>query len=296
MASLGAHPGAMNEHTTEHRIERPDGRTVAVHVAGDPAGPAVVLCHPAPGSRLLDPDPAATAAAGVRLVTLDRPGYGASTPVAGGAVPTIPSYADDVAAALDALATGPAALVGWSAGGRIALAVAARRPDLARSVAVVATPAPHEAVPWIPAPYLAQLDQLRPDPGNAAGVLTRALAPTTDPAAVGALAVGAADEGALCADPGRRTRLEAMLAGAYAQGAAGVAADIVSYTVADWGFDPGAVAAPTTAVYGDADELVTPAHGEWYAGRVPGARLRTVPGEGHLVAMTRWGDVLAAVA
>jgi pimeloyl-ACP methyl ester carboxylesterase len=281
---------------TEHRIERPDGRTVAVHDAGDPAGPVVVLCHPAPGSRLLDPDPAATAAAGVRLVGVDRPGYGASTPIPGGTVPTIPAFADDVAAVLDALGAGSAALVGWSAGGRVALAVAARRPDLARAVALVGTPAPHDDVPWIPAPYLAQIDGLRPDPGHAAEVLARALAPTADPHAVGALAAGQADEEALCADPSRRARLEGMLAGAYVQRAAGVAADIVSYTVADWGFDPGAVAAPTTAVYGDADEIVTPAHGEWYARQVPGAELRTVPGQGHLVAMTRWGEVLAAVA
>lgn len=292
MATFGAHHAVM----TEHRIDRPDGRTLAIHDAGDPAGPVVVLCHPAPGSRLLDPDPAATAAAGVRLVTLDRPGYGGSTPVADGAVPTIPAFADDVAAALDALGAGSAALVGWSAGGRIALAVAARRPDLARSVAVVATPAPHEAVPWIPAPYLAQIDQLRPDPGHAAGILAQALAPTADPTAVGALGAGAADEGALCADHSRRARLEAMLAEAYAQRATGVAADIVSYPVADWGFDPGAVAAPTTAVYGDADEIVTPAHGQWYVDRVPHAELRTVAGAGHLVALTSWDGVLAAVA
>jgi pimeloyl-ACP methyl ester carboxylesterase len=281
---------------TDVRIDRPDGRSLAVHDAGDPAGPVVVLCHPAPGSRLLDPDPGATAAAGVRLVSVDRPGYGGSTPIPDGTVPTIPAFADDVAAALDALGTGPAALVGWSAGGRIALAVASRRPDLARAVAVVATPAPHEAVPWIPDAYLAQLNQLRADPGHGAGVLAEVLAPTADPAAVGVLGAGEADEGALCADPSRRARLEAMLAEAYAQRAIGVAADIVSYTVADWGFDPGAVAVPTTAFYGDADEIVTPAHGEWYIGRVPRARLRTVPGEGHLVAMTRWGEVLAAVA
>ena len=281
---------------TEHRIDRPDGRSLAIHDAGDPAGPVVALCHPAPGSRLLDPDPAATAAAGVRLVSVDRPGYGGSTPIPDGTVPTIPAFADDMAAALDALGTGPAALVGWSAGGRIALAVAGRRPDLARAVAVVGTPAPNDAVPWIPDAYLAQIDQLRADPGHATGVMTQALAPTTDPAAVGVLGAGPADEDALGADPSRRARLEAMLAEGFAQGAAGVAADIVSYTVADWGFDPGAVAAPTTAFYGDADEIVTPAHGEWYAGQVPGARLRTVPGEGHLVAMTRWGEVLAAVA
>jgi pimeloyl-ACP methyl ester carboxylesterase len=74
-----------------------------------------------------------------------------------------------------------------------------------------------------------------------------------------------------------------------------MAADIVSYTVVPWGFDPAAVGAPTTAIYGDADEIVTPAHGGWYTARVPGSTLRVVPGAGHLVALTAWADVLAAV-
>jgi pimeloyl-ACP methyl ester carboxylesterase len=282
---------------TEHRIPRPDGRTVATREAGDPQGPAVVLCHPAPGSRLLDPDPAATAAAGIRLVTLDRPGYGGSTPVPAADVPTIPAFAGDVLAVLDDLAIGQAALVGWSAGGRVALAAAASAPDRVRAVAVVATPAPHDDVPWIPDEYLAQIEQLRPDPGSATGILAQALAPTAaDPAAaVGQLAGGPADEAALAADPARRSRLVAMLAEAFAQGAAGVAADIVSYTVADWGFDPSAVTAPTTAVYGDADAAIPPAHGQWYVDRVPHAELRIVAGAGHLVALTSWEGVLAAV-
>ncbi|HEX8804059.1 MAG TPA: hypothetical protein VF743_07690 [Acidimicrobiales bacterium] len=62
------------------------------------------------------------------------------------------------------------------------------------------------------------------------------------------------------------------------------------------GFDPAAVGAPTTAVYAADDVNVGPAHGEWYAARVPGADLRVVPGAGHLVCLTAWEDVLAALA
>jgi pimeloyl-ACP methyl ester carboxylesterase len=179
----------MASHTdtfTQHRIIRPDGRTVAVAETGDPVGSAVVLAHPAPGSRLLDPDPAATRAAGVRLISVDRPGYGGSTPVADGVPPAIPSHADDIAATLEALGVSDVAAVGWSAGGRVVLALAARHPDLVR--------------------------------------------------------------------------------------------------------------APAIGFYGADDETVPPAHGEWYAGQVPGADLRVVAGIGHLVALTRWADILAAVA
>jgi pimeloyl-ACP methyl ester carboxylesterase len=284
---------------TDHRIELPDGRTLAVHETGDPRGPVVVLLHPAPGSRLLDPDPDATAAAGVRLIGIDRAGYGASSALAGDAVPTVSGYADDMAAALAALAIGEAAVVGWSAGGRVALALAARHPDLVRSVAMVGTPAPEDEVPWIPSEHLALIEQLKGDPGAATGVLTGVFAemaaapPEAMPGMVGA---GPADEAALEADPGRGARLGVMVAESFAQGAVGLAADIVSYTVVPWGFDPGAVGASTTAFYGDGDVTVPPAHGEWYASRVPGAELRRVPGAGHLVALTAWADVLAAVS
>jgi pimeloyl-ACP methyl ester carboxylesterase len=283
---------------TEHQIQRPDGRTVAVRAQGPDDGPVVVLCHPAPGSRMLDPDPAATAAAGVRLVSVDRPGYGGSTPVPDGAVPSIPGAADDVGAALDHLGVGRAAVAGWSAGGRIALALAARRPELVRSVAVVATPAPQDDVPWIPPEHLALLDPLREDPAGATAVLTGVFAEMAamPPEAAAALVSGGpADEAVLAADPGVRDRLAAMLGEALAQGAVGMAADIVSYTIVDWGFDPAAVAAPTTLVYGDADAVAGPAHGEWYAGRVPGADLRVVGGAGHLVGVTAWREVLAAL-
>ena len=296
---MASQPDSQTDTFTEHRIERPDGRTVAVAETGDPRGPAVVLAHPAPGSRLLDPDPAATRAAGVRLIAVDRPGYGASTPFADGVTPTIPSHADDIAAALAALGVSDVGAVGWSAGGRVALALAARHPDLVRAAAIVATPAPQEAVPWIPEEHLAMIDQLRGDPGRATAALAEVfaeMAAMPPAAAVSMVGGGRADEAALAADPARRVRLEVMLAEAMAQGSVGMAADIVSYTVAPWGFDLAAVGAPTTALYGADDESVPPAHGRWYAGQVPGAELRVVPGIGHLVALTRWADVLAAVA
>src|SRR5919106_868863 len=45
----------------------------------------VVLCHSAPGAGIFDPDPVQTRARNVRLLSVDRPGYGGSHPVAAGA-------------------------------------------------------------------------------------------------------------------------------------------------------------------------------------------------------------------
>ena len=163
---------------------------------------------------------------------------------------------------------------------------------------MVATPAPQDEVPWIPPEHLALLDPLRQDPAGATAVLTGVfaeMAAMPPEAAAALVSAGPADEAVLASDPGVRDRLVAMLGEALAQGAVGMAADIVSYTIVDWGFDPAAVAAPTTLAYGDADAVAGPAHGAWYAGRVPGADLRVVVGAGHLVGVTAWGEVLAAL-
>jgi pimeloyl-ACP methyl ester carboxylesterase len=133
------------------------GRTVAVRrVADGGSGRTVVFCHPAPGAGTLDPDPEATHGRGITLLAVDRPGYGASEPVADGEWATVASAADDVADVLDHLGggtggpVGPVGVAGWSAGGRVALALAARRPDLVDRVVVIATPAPDDQVPWVP--------------------------------------------------------------------------------------------------------------------------------------------------
>ena len=58
-----------------------EGRTVLARVAGDPAGFPVLYFHGTPGSRLdLAYADDLTAAAGVQLISFDRPGYGGSSP------------------------------------------------------------------------------------------------------------------------------------------------------------------------------------------------------------------------
>src|SRR5918996_107952 len=103
-------------------VSRGQRRAVAVHKAQDGAGRVVVLFHPAPGAGLFDPDPEATAAYGITLLEIDRPGYGASEPLAGGEWATVDSAADDAASILDQRGYRSGGVAGWSAGGRIALA------------------------------------------------------------------------------------------------------------------------------------------------------------------------------
>jgi pimeloyl-ACP methyl ester carboxylesterase len=176
------------------------------------------------------------------------------------------------------------------------LALAARRPDLVHSLAVVATPAPHDEVAWIGAEELGMIQLLLDDP-EPVTTLCAMLAPmTADPsAAVEQLCAGAADAATLD-DPAVRDAIVAMLAEALAQGPVGLATDLVSYTVNDWGFDARSVGAPMRGFYGEDDELVVPAHGQWYVDQVADGSLQVVPESGHLVVCEAWADVLCWLA
>jgi len=99
--------------TSDHTLTRADGRRVAWAEWGDPEGQPVVLLHRNPGSRLLDPDPRATAAAGARLITIDRPGYGRTDSVA---EPTLFAVSSDLADVVDGIGLDEVALIGCRAG------------------------------------------------------------------------------------------------------------------------------------------------------------------------------------
>jgi pimeloyl-ACP methyl ester carboxylesterase len=282
------------------------GRRLGVRGFGDPAASRIILfCHPAPGSSGFDPDPLVTDQWAVHLLGIDRPGYGTSDPLPEDEPPRIVDRADD----LDAYLTGirveaessgnrvprSVGVVGWSAGGRIALALAARHPELVDRVAVVGTPAPNSAVEWIPKPYAELNARLAALPIAQARRELRAMlagqVPTSaepDPALLGATE---ADTQAL-QQPGALNRIHHMLAEAYQQGPIGVADDILSYATDDWGFDLADVRAPVLLVYGAEDATVPSAHGRWYQRQLPDASLTVVPQAGHLAIIPAWRELL----
>lgn len=289
----------MPKKVTTEFVALESGRTVAVHERPGGGDDVVLMFHPAPGAGLFDPDPEVTANRGVTLVEIDRPGYGDSDPLATDDWATVASAADDAVTVLAHRGYRSVGVAGWSAGGRIALAVAARRPDLVDRVAVVATPAPHEEVPWIPADIAAAVDALRGLPAkDVHAAMTQQLHEFVSMVAenpeVGLELLGRSDADSPVLDrPGAAERFTDLLRAAFAQGSTGLVSDMAGYTLRPWGFEPADVRAQTLLLYGSADPITGPAHGEWWHRQLPNAHLDIAPGAGHMLITPGWDKVLS---
>jgi pimeloyl-ACP methyl ester carboxylesterase len=280
-----------NQPRTDRTLNAPNGRRIGVAEFGSPDGPVVVLLHRSPGSRLLDPDPAATAAAGVRLVCVDRPGYGTTDPVA---APTRAAAADDLEVVVGALGLDDVALIGWSGGGQFAVEAAARSAVRARSLTLLATPGPYYEVPWAMPPDLVALcDQVPADPAAGLAAVKDAMAWFADAPQAAALGDPSPADAAARERPGVADALVAMTNEAARQGVEGIAFDIVAGSLRDpFAFD--AIDVPVDLFGGDADHNVGLEHLDWWAARLSGARRHVLADTGHLLAVTHWAEVLEA--
>jgi pimeloyl-ACP methyl ester carboxylesterase len=124
----------------ELSIRLPDGRRLVYAEFGDPRGRPVFLFHGIPGSRIFRPPlDDLTARMKVRLITVDRPGYGGSDFQPGRRIRDWPA---DVCALADALGLARFAVCGHSGGGPYVLACAAFIPERLASAGVISSLGP----------------------------------------------------------------------------------------------------------------------------------------------------------
>ncbi|MBD9482568.1 alpha/beta fold hydrolase [Pseudomonas sp. PDM14] len=129
---------------TARRVELalpPEGRFVAVggsnlHVLDVGQGPSVLLIHGLSGHlKHFSYGVMAQLAKDYRVVALDRPGSGYSSPAA---TADLETQADIVSGLIDALDLGKPLIVGHSLGGALALTLALRHPQQAAGLALIA--------------------------------------------------------------------------------------------------------------------------------------------------------------
>ncbi len=275
-----------------------------VRDAGDPDGVPVVHFHGTPGSRLeVDFGAEAARRRGVRLITFDRPGYGRSE-----AAPTsLDLVARDVEVIVESLGVGRFAASGWSGGGPFALATAATLTDRVVRVGICGGVAPVQQVPGAGEAltendHLA-LSYLPGEPERAADVffagneelLNLMVSVLDDEQAPWIDRQWGVSDPEVVADPAARRAIFVSFREAMRQGARAIAWDNVAF-VGPWGIDLGAVTCPVHLWYGDRDQMVSPAHGEWLARELPDARLVRCAGEGHLVPLRHWDEILTALS
>jgi len=130
-------------------FEVASGRRLGISGLGEPASSRVVLlCHSAPGTGSVDPDPIASANSRLHIVGIDRPGYGGTDPYEG--EPRFEVWVDDVDDYLARLdpssehATGTevdlAGVIGIGYGAFYAAAIAAANRAVPRLVVVQPAP------------------------------------------------------------------------------------------------------------------------------------------------------------
>ena len=210
-----------------------------------------------------------------RCVALDLPGFGHSDAPPGGF--SLDSAVDELAGAMQALGTGPAAVCGHSLGGPVAVRLALRHPGVVSRVILVGPsglkPAPawqDRALKLVPVYRALRRVPLRWEhwllhvgPVRRAALRTLVENPATvDDATARSLV-----------DGGREAReLHGAIAASFATGLADEAARL---------------AVPVAAIWGDRDRMVPPGDAQVLQDAVPSAVIRFLPGCGHLPMVER---------
>lgn len=254
---------------------------------GDPHGRALFWLHGTPGARRQIPAEARAyaEAAGIRLIGLDRPGIGSSTPHQ---YRNVLAFATDLAVIADTLGIDRMAVVGLSGGGPYALAAAAAMPERVIGAGVIGGVAPTVGPDAIGGGAMGLGARVAPvlevaglPIRLATSTLIRLIRPLADPALYLYAALSPAPDRRLLVRPEFRAMfLDDLLNGSRKQLAAPFA-DVVVFA-RDWGFRLDEVKVAVRWWHGDADHIIPFAHGEHCVARLPDAQLFHLPGESHL--------------
>ncbi|MEW1846797.1 alpha/beta hydrolase [Nonomuraea angiospora] len=286
-----------------------DGRRMGYAVFGDPAGRPCLLVHGysssswVAGWALSD---AVLRRHGVRVISVDRPGYGSSTANPGMG---FGAWAEDASVLAGHLGLDRVATIGVSMGAGPALALAAMRPDLVTSTTILSGMAPVDGVArWTPdsrvdafywrlarrAPWLLRrLCSLsaatmsagaRGDADRLIGRVERALPPADLRVFRKLLEDGGSEaKAAFIADVRESCR----------QGGAAMADDLLDY-LRPWEFDPGDVRGAVHVWHGLEDPKVPAALARRLVDRLADGTSRFVPG-GHFAAFAYRDEILARI-
>ena len=276
------------------------GRRLGFAEFGPPTGRSLFWFHGTPGARRQIPSEARAFAEreGIRIVGIDRPGIGSSTPHV---YENIADFAADLEVVAARRGIHERGVIGLSGGGPYALAAGAALPDRVRAVGVLGGVAPTTGPDAIAGGLVSLGRRLSPLIAVARVPIGIGLTGTirvVKPAASRALDVYArlspeGDRRLLNRPEFKAMFLDDLLNGSRKQFSAPLA-DVLLFS-RHWGFDLADVAVPVRWWHGDADHIIPYAHGEHVVSRLPDAELHTLPGESHLGGLGVGEHILATL-
>jgi pimeloyl-ACP methyl ester carboxylesterase len=284
----------------EGALRLPSRRSLGFAEFGPARGRPLLWFHGTPGARRQIAPRARELAhqRNVRIVSVERPGVGESTPHAYDAVL---DFARDVEQLCDALGIEQFGVAGLSGGGPYALACAHALPGRVVAAALLSGVAPAvgpdaaeggaSGLIRAVAPLLARGRQ---PVGGLLRRLVRMLEPFADPAVdLFARQMPPGDQRLFEDLAMRRMFQEDLILGGRLNMQA-ICLD-VSLFARPWGFALADIEVPVHLWYGDSDTIVPVEHGQHLAKRIPGAALRIRPGEGHLGGLGAADEVFDAI-
>ncbi len=271
----------------EGSVRLAGGRRLGFAEFGPAGGRPLVWLHGTPGARRQIAPQARRLAheRGIRIVSVERPGVGESTPHRFDA---IVDFAADIERLCDALDLERFAVAGLSGGGPYALACAHEMPERVLAAAVLGGVAPAvgpEATEGGAASLTRLFEPLLRGAQGPLGGFMRGVVRVLEPFAESvidlfALVMPPGDQ-RIFEDPALREMfLEDLILGSrrYMQA---IFLDAMLFG-RPWGFSLADLRVPIHLWYGDSDTIVPVHHGEHLARRIPGAKLRVRVEEGHL--------------
>jgi pimeloyl-ACP methyl ester carboxylesterase len=276
-----------------------DGRRLSYSATGAVGGAPVLYCHGAIGTPLsasVDLE-AITNELGIRYIAVSRPGVGASDPAPDRAVL---DFARDVHELVDGLGVERFAVVGVSAGGPYALAIARELPDRVERVAVCSSLsplcAPHRVpgmdrrirmalacVARAPRTWATLGDAVLPVVRRHPRLITRVIA-----------AHAARCERERLLEPAEQAAASSSFLEAAAGGVGGIIEDYL-VSCHDWGFSPGDVETEVHLWHGVRDPLVPIEHALQLAITLPRCRMFFDADEGHHFFRARLAKILTVL-
>jgi pimeloyl-ACP methyl ester carboxylesterase len=276
----------------EGTVRLQDGRSLAYATWGDPQGKPLFLFHGSPSSRLFRPSESVTASAGVRLITVDRPGYGRSTFQEGR---TILDWPHDVAALADAMGLDSFTVVGHSSGGPYTLACASVMRQRIERVGVVSSVV---SLDEITAAYddldddeRELVDLARGDPSEASRRIEASARWLLEDPEAFLRAPRPEPDRVLLEDAEVRAMFVEMIRESVRSGLAGHAWNEVIER-RPWGFSLKDIEMEVHVWHGVQDHYIPRAHIEEMASVLPRCRATFYPDEAHGMIIARWEDIL----